>query len=153
MNIAIARILLLGFVLSFTVSVRAQVSPEKRAEIDSLIRVTGLEQLMGQMKDQMLATLKSNPDVSAAMLKRMSDKLVIRDVLEKIIPIYDKYYSIEDLKAINAFYASAAGQRVLKTLPQVMQESVAAGQAWGQKAAREVEAEMTIEAQKKRKGE
>ncbi len=43
------------------------------------------------------------------LIKEMdSSKLV-----EKLIPIYAKYYTLEDLKAVNAFYATPAGQRML----------------------------------------
>jgi hypothetical protein len=34
------------------------------------------------------------------------------------------------IKVVNAFYESAVGQKVISTLPQVMQESMKVGQEW-----------------------
>ena len=59
----------------------------------------------------------------------------------------DKYYTLEDLKAVNAFYESAAGQKILSTLPQIMQGSIKIGEEWGRslgkKAADEVQRDLT----------
>jgi len=38
---------------------------------------------------------------------------------------------------VNAFYESPAGQRMLSTLPQLMQESMEIGQEWGEKVGRQ----------------
>jgi hypothetical protein len=140
-------VLLAILALGFCLPSRADVSPEKRKEVETLIRLTGLEKLMNQMKEQMLASMKaSSPQVTPQLLARLSAKLDVREVLEKIIPIYDKYYSLEDLRAVNAFYSSPAGQKILGSLPQVMQECMAAGQAWGENAGKQLGAELEAEA-------
>ena len=72
-----------------------------------------------------------------------------RDLIEKIIPVYDKYYTIEDLKAINAFYETSAGQKVLSALPQLMQETLKIGEEWGQKIGQEAAEEAEKELKKK----
>jgi hypothetical protein len=48
-----------------------------------------------------------------------------------IIPIYDKYYSESEIKELTEFYQSALGKKVIATMPQIMQESMQAGQNWG----------------------
>ena len=45
---------------AFALSARAEVSVEKRAEIDTMLRLTGMEKLVDQIKSQMLTSLKSN---------------------------------------------------------------------------------------------
>jgi len=132
--------------LVFVVSAKAEMSKEKRAEIDQMMRLTGMEKLVDQMVTQMISSFKANmTGAPAGFWEKFQSKVNGRDMIEKVVPVYDKYYTLEDLRAVNAFYSSPAGQKILATLPQVMQESMAVGQAWGQevakKAADELEAE------------
>jgi len=124
----------------FVSAAQAQISPAKRAEIQKLLRLMGMEKLMTQMKEQMITTFKAQqPGVSEDFWTRMSDKMDVRELLDQIIPIYDKYYTLDDLKNLNAFYESPTGQKVITTMPQVMQESSNVGLAWGQKVGREID--------------
>ncbi len=66
-------------------------------------------------------------------------------LLQQIIPIYTKYMSEEDVKAVIRFYKSPAGQRLLKVMPQMMQESSQIAKQWGDNLAREVMDEMAQE--------
>ena len=137
-------IVVLTFALAL--SVRAEVAPEKRAEIEKMLRLTGMEKLVEQMKTQMIVGLQANmPGAPVGFWEKFSAKLDARELVEKIVPIYDKYYTLDDLRAVNAFYSSPAGQKILSTLPQVMKESMSVGQEWGQKIGREAAAEITAE--------
>jgi hypothetical protein len=69
---------------------------------------------------------------------RFEQKLGSQELVDQLIPIYDKYYTQQDLESLLAFYESPVGQKVLKTMPQVMQESMQIGQVWGQQKAQEV---------------
>jgi uncharacterized protein len=135
-------------------TLRAEMSAEKRAAIDELLRLTGMEALMGQMKNQMVAAMKPQMgQVPPEFWDKFVAKLDVSEVLGKVILIYDKYYTLEDIRAVNAFYSSEVGRKILSTLPQVMQESMRAGQEWGEKkgrqAAEETIAELTMERSKK----
>jgi hypothetical protein len=126
---------------------RADIATEKRAEIEKLLRLTGTERLMGQMANQLIASFKVQmPQVPETFWTKFQQKMNTREMIDLIIPVYDKYYTLEDLKAVNAFYETPAGQKVLSTLPQLMQETMRIGQEWGQKmgkqAAEEAEQEM-----------
>ncbi|MBL8514900.1 MAG: DUF2059 domain-containing protein, partial [Betaproteobacteria bacterium] len=37
---------------------------------------------------------------------------------------YAKHFSTEEIRAVTAFYRTSAGQKVLKTLPRVMQDAI-----------------------------
>jgi hypothetical protein len=149
MKIKITLVVLLCFVCS-AIS-RADVSPEKRIEIDRLLKLTGMEKLVDQMMNQMMTSFRSNmKEVPNEFWDQFAKKVHASDMIEMIVPLYDKYYSLEDLRAVNAFYSSPAGQRVLSTLPQIMKESMTIGQQWGAKIGREAveEAKAEIEARK-----
>lgn len=97
-----------------------------------MLKLVGMESLAEQMMQQMLASFRAGmTEVPAEYWDSFTKKFSASDFLEKIVPLYDKYYSLEDLRAVNEFYSSPAGQRILKTLPQIMQESMAIGEAWG----------------------
>lgn len=116
----------------------ADIAPEKRQEIEKMIQLTGMETLMQQMKMRMISDFKAQfkaqmTDVPESFWTKIQEKIDTHEVLEKIIPLYDKYYTLEDLKAVNTFYESPAGKKVLSALPQIMQEARKIGQDWGKK--------------------
>jgi uncharacterized protein len=146
------RLILLALVTVFASisTVHAEISKEKRKEIEKLLRLTGMEKLMEQMKVQMISSLKANmTEVPEAFWIKFQEKMDARELLEKIIPLYDKYYSIEDLKAVNAFYETPAGQKLLSTLPQIMQEGMKIGQEWGEKIGQQAAEEAARESKRK----
>ena len=59
--------------------------------------------------------------------------LSIDDFINVIVPIYQKHLTKADLAAATAYYSSPAGQKILKELPSIMSESMAAGAEVGRK--------------------
>ncbi len=56
-----------------------------------------------------------------------------QSILDSLIPIYYKYYTLEDIKKINEFYQSDLGKKIIKNSPQVIKESFEIGTEWGNK--------------------
>lgn len=58
--------------------------------------------------------------------KKAMDELIkgmpIDQITEAMIPAYQKHFTKSDIAAMNAFYASPVGQKVLEQLPAVLQE-------------------------------
>jgi len=48
----------------------------------------------------------------------------VNEIIERLIPIYSKYYSKVDLINMIQFYESPTGQNVLKSTPEIMKETV-----------------------------
>lgn len=46
-----------------------------------------------------------------------------RFIQESVYPIYDRFYSEDDIRAMNEFYRSPTGQKVISTLPELTAES------------------------------
>lgn len=127
----------------------ADIPAVKRKEIEKMLQLTGMEKLMDQIKIQMISSFKGTVQhVPAGFWEKFEQRMDTRELIEKIIPLYDKYYTLEDLKAVNAFYGSAAGQKVLSSLPQIMQESVKIGREWGEKIGRQAAEEAQKESAK-----
>ena len=56
-------------------------------------------------------------------------------VTDAMVPVYAKHFSLEDIQSLTKFYETPLGQRVVKTMPAVAQESQTAGAQIDQKAA------------------
>jgi len=59
--------------------------------------------------------------------------LPVDEMVDAIVPIYQKHLTKSDLAAITAFYASPAGQKILKELPAIMSEAMQVGGEIGRK--------------------
>ncbi len=90
----------------------------KRALIRKFIDVFGTRESMTQNFDRMVASLP--PDKAQEVRKILN----VDEVIDNIMPLYDKYYTQEDLEYYIAFFGSERGQKFLKSLPLIMQESV-----------------------------
>ena len=49
---------------------------------------------------------------------------VIDEVIDRMIPVYDKYFTDDELIAMIQFYESPAGSRLLETMPMIMKEAL-----------------------------
>jgi hypothetical protein len=125
------------------------VDPAKEAEIRKMLELTGTVKMTHQVMEQMVANFKvQNSSVSAEFWDRFEKEMNLQELIDKIVPIYAKYYTLDDLKAVNAFYETPVGQNVLATLPLVMHESMQIGQDWGRQVATRLLAELKEEKEK-----
>ena len=145
-------LMVLAVVLCFSAMVQAQEIPrDKRVEIEKMLRLTGMEKLINQMMTQMTAAMSAQmPEVPKEFWTKFQEKINVRELMDKIVPLYDKYYTLDDLKTVNAFYESPTGQKILSTLPQITQESMKIGQEWGMKIGQQAAAEAKAELDKKK---
>ena len=131
-----------------TAALTSKMDPAKEADIRQLMEVTGVNGLGEQLMNAGIAQFRANvtesqPDNPRA--KQFADAFAARfqkhfdphSVTETVIPIYHKYLSHEDLKALLEYYKSPFGQRMLKLLPEVARDSQLAGYTLGQRAAEE----------------
>jgi hypothetical protein len=140
--VSISLLLLMPFVVTAAQPGPTPSNP-KEALIRDLLKTTGTTGLMQQMKRQIFDSFrKMAPSAGDDVWKELERKFDVDELTEKLIPIYDKYYSAEDLKGILQFYHSPLGQRVLATMPGVLSESMAIGQEWGRRKGEEIEKEL-----------
>ncbi|MGH8129061.1 MAG: DUF2059 domain-containing protein [Gammaproteobacteria bacterium] len=120
----------------------ASIAPAKRADILKLLHVTGALDVglkMGtQMANGIIASVKrthpsvSNQaieDIQQAVQSTMTQPSVKTRMVNSIVTIYAKYYSDADIRGMLRFDQTPLGQKIMRTLPKVGQESVAAGLA------------------------
>lgn len=84
----------------------------------------------------------STPGISEAYLKTLSDDMAekfVNRMVEMCVPIYRKYLTLDDLKAIIAFYDSPVGTKLGKSMPFITQESMQVGQQIGLEIAKDIQ--------------
>jgi hypothetical protein len=95
-----------------------QLKPEQKQLVRQLLEAAGVR-----------ATLQANLEnvIKNAPEDKKTDFLIALnadDLLERIIPIYAKYYTNEELKALLSFYQSPVGKKFLEVSPLVAQDTV-----------------------------
>lgn len=150
-------VLLVAFLVAIPASAQEQgPSQEKTDSIRQLLKMVGAEQIQQNMLDQIMTALKPILAGSASndarrqramdrMSQLMSEELKRADFTALAIELYDKYFTDEELKGLIRFYESPLGQKTLKALPTLTQESFARGMQLGQAAAQKAMERLTIE--------
>jgi hypothetical protein len=124
-----------------------ELTDAKRADIERLLHMTDALKIgrmfaatvMGQFER---ALRQVRPDIPAELfgvVREEIQKTIDESVVEKggfmdqVIPLYHRYFSHDDIKAMLTFYGTPAGQKTISVMPQMAQESMALGQQWAQR--------------------
>ena len=122
-------------ILSFLLCVTASFAFCQSAKIENikkLLDLTGSGKMGAQVAQAMIASFQqSYSDVPDEYWESVKNEIHAEDIVKLVIPIYDKYYSEEDVQQLIDFYESPIGKKVISATPLIMQESMKAGQEWG----------------------
>lgn len=77
--------------------------------------------------------------------EKFHSKMNMQALLGLAIPIYDKYFSDEDIKGLIRFYQTPIGQKMVQALPKLTGELSEAGQKMGGEVARQSMMEVLAE--------
>ncbi len=104
----------------------------KEKDIRRFLKVTGAAELATQTMKQMVGMYKQQmPQVPAKFWDDFLKEAKAENLIDLLVPIYDKNLSHDDVKALIKFHESPAGKRYTAALPKITAESQAAGQQWG----------------------
>lgn len=121
----------------------AQNTNKKVAE---LLSVMGTRQNMVAVLDNMIDQYKSiYPNVPAEFWGKVVNDKNIDSLIEKLTPLYTKYYTEKEIEDLTAFYKSPTGKKMVETMPDLMKESMMIGQKWGTDLATEITQEIERE--------
>jgi len=114
-----------------------KVDPAKEKAIRHLMEVTGTSKLGDNMTEAVSFQVKNAMSrrlpadrldkFMADFNQKLSAKGPSTEVVDAQIPIYAQHFSMEDLQSMIQFYESPVGQRMVKALPAVLQESQRTG--------------------------
>lgn len=134
----------------------AKISPEKEAAIRRLMDASGMREnlrkvLAGSIENIKPVLRKSLPPgeyqekLVDLFFERFQQKMKLDDMLDLVVPVYDKHFSIEDIEGLTKFYQTPLGKKALSNLAEVMLECQAAGAKYGEQAGREAMTEVLAE--------
>jgi len=117
-------------IFAFTTFICAQ-SPEEKAARELMI-VSKSADMGIQMIDQLIEMQKQqNPSVGDEVWSSIRSEFNSDELINILVPIYVKNFTLAEMNEIIAFYKSPIGQKVIDKMPAVMQEAMLAGQQWG----------------------
>jgi hypothetical protein len=58
------------------------------------------------------------------MNKIFGDPAIVDAMIDEMVPLYARYYTVEDMKAMAAFYRTPTGRKTLTLMPKLMNESM-----------------------------
>jgi len=116
-----------------------QVEDAKARDIKKLIEVTGAMEIGKQLADA-LSTQMAQHNNQLTKEEFSIVKTVMLDAFEehqdslvqKVVAVYSRYFTAEEIKGMIQFYETDLGKKTIKVMPALMQESIFAGQEWGQ---------------------
>jgi hypothetical protein len=135
------------FVLVFFVGVSAFgiYGQTKNDDIVRLLRISGSDKMSEQVFDAMILQFNTLPGVPNEFWVRFRQRINFDDLLYQMIPIYDRYYTHDEIKQLIAFYGSPLGRKMVEVAPSIMQESMAIGQSWGERLGQNIVNELIRE--------
>lgn len=138
------RLLIAFACLAFTLPALAQNAdePASRDDVILLLRTMHSHDMMQKLlaaqsasmrqliHDQLMKENGSVPSDFETRFVKMTDELTksmpIDEIMQAMIPAYQRHFTHGDIEGMNAFYSSPVGQKVLEELPAVMQEGMRA---------------------------
>ncbi|MDI9311356.1 MAG: DUF2059 domain-containing protein [Limnohabitans sp.] len=131
------RRLFVGFVI-FNFSLCYSQSEIKKEKILKLIEVTGANKLGYQIFDNIINMIKDKNPLAEEFISEIKKEVKPEGLTELYIPIYDKYYTEEDVDNLIKFYQSPTGKKVTSVMPEMLNDSMEAGKKWGELLAQKI---------------
>lgn len=112
-------------------------------ELDHLYQIT-VKSFIEPIEQSLNEEIQNHPQ-KRELWKSRVEKFVYKKIyentsfMEKLVKIYDKYYTHEEVIAILQFQDSPAGKKVRQSKNFIFQEAFHVGQIWGQRLMEEFE--------------
>jgi hypothetical protein len=107
-------------------------APPSDQQVRQLMDAVGMGRMLSQMNTQMAGVMqKSLPCVPASYWQGFVDANATNQLIGRMVPVYQKHFTAEDLDGLLKFYRSPLGQKVITQMPATMAEGMQIGQQWG----------------------
>jgi hypothetical protein len=124
-----------------TTETKTTVSPEKETKIRKLLDLTGAKQNAVDFGQQLGDYLKSmlqkslpagehNEEIGTTLVTKLTERLNSDELIVRLIPVYDKAFTQDDLTGIISFYETSYGRKLLDATPTVMEEANNISEQW-----------------------
>ena len=141
----------------------AGIDPAKEAAIRKLFEIQGINKSFQQIVTTMISNMRPMMNSSLPpgeyrdklldlFSERFQSKLHVEQFVNLTVPIYDKYFTQDEIEGLTKFYQTPLGKKVITVLPQVLVESQTESMKLGEKYGREAMAEVLEEHPDLKKG-
>ncbi len=114
----------------------AQPSESKMKKIYEYLEVTGSLKMGLQIAKQMISSYKEEyTNVDDKFWDDFLAEIDADGMAKIVVPIYDKYFTEEDIDQIIIFYKTPIGKKMLELSPKIYIEAMEAGKLWGEEIA------------------
>jgi len=105
--------------------------PATEDQVRQLMEVVGVGKMLLQMNTQAVTTLQqSMPCVPPDFWQNYMDANQTQLFIGRLVPIYQKHFTADEMQGLLKFYRSPLGQKVINEMPTTMAEANQAGQQW-----------------------
>jgi len=126
----------------------SKIDPVKEADIRRLMTITQIDKVTLQSMQAMSTNVKPLLTASlpageyrekliALFLEKFQANAKAEDLIGLFIPLYDKYFTDDEIKGLIKFYETPIGQKAVSTLPQLLEEAQKTGRDWGARLGQE----------------
>jgi hypothetical protein len=132
-------VLLVTLALSLSAVAQQADQPATREDVLRMLDATGMRQQSQRMQTMLLHQMKTmSPsfddqhltaeqrarvqEINNRMLADVRKAYSVSDALDDMVPLYQKYFTKDDVGAITTFYLSPTGQKFLEKMPEIMSD-------------------------------
>ncbi|WP_331521080.1 DUF2059 domain-containing protein [Pinirhizobacter sp.] len=109
-------------------------APATATQVHDLIVLMGVPQSLNDMNQQMAAAMKGHrPCIDDQVWSGFINDGNRQELLDAMIPAYQKHFTGEEIDGLLKFYRSPLGQKVISQMPEVFAENVKVTREWGEK--------------------
>lgn len=127
----------LALFLFVSLSAFAQTNEAYKDALTKMFQISGTEQTYQAAIEQMFIMFKGQyPETSEEMWKELEGEFQqtsMGDLVELLVPVYQKHLTLSDVNGLIAFYETEVGKKFASKTPFIMKESMQVGQQWGMK--------------------
>ena len=107
---------------------------QKERDIVVLLETMEVTEMGIQVVLEMIDSFKiMAPEVPDRFWRDFVAEMKAGDMIDIYVPIYNKYFTHQDIKELINFYDSPIGKKMIKVEPYILQESMIEGEKWGEK--------------------
>jgi hypothetical protein len=119
------------------------VDSAKVVAIRHLMEAMGVRANMESALQVLIAVYQQRlPSVPPAFWSQVRGEFKTDQLLNMVIPIYDRHYSMRETQALTTFFESPTGRKFVAAQPSMLRESMEAGAAWGQQVGARITKEL-----------
>jgi hypothetical protein len=126
-----------------SVAAQASPAPASEAQVRQLMEVVGVGKMLSQMNYQAVTTMQQSlPCIPAEYWQNYIDANGTQQFIGRLVPVYQKHFTADELDGLLKFYRSPLGQKVINEMPTTMAEANQAGRQWSQERSDQMIAEL-----------